>query len=63
MKIMDINLDPNPPQKGEVLTVTMKAILCEFYAYVLSVSAFLCPLFQDQISYLVYQLYVLEIRA
>ena len=31
MKIMDIDLDPSSPQKGEALTVTMQAILCEFY--------------------------------
>ena len=29
MKIEDIELDPNPPQKGESVTVTVKAKLCK----------------------------------
>ena len=29
MKIEDIELDPNPPQKGEPVTVTVKAKLCK----------------------------------
>ena len=29
MKIEDIELDPNPPQKGEPVTVSVKAKLCK----------------------------------
>ena len=33
MKIEDIELDPNPPQKGEPVTVSVKAKLCKSYIY------------------------------
>ena len=33
MKIEDIELDPNPPQKGEPVTVSVKAKLCKSCIY------------------------------